>query len=138
MCNIITKPKSKYKHFKSNAYKEFDRCEHLELTIEKPNINNVDEVFYAYIIEHNKQYDYYLIKRHFIFFSDNQYSTDVKSNLFDNKTMISWQNFLKKVIDDFKNKRYNFNHIEEMNNIISNKMNMTYDFYIEHDMHAFE
>ena len=29
--------------------------------------------------------------------------------------MPSWQTFLKKVIDDLKNKGYNFNHIEEIN-----------------------
>ena len=35
-------------------------------------------------------------------FNDNQYSTYIKSNLFDNKTMLFWNNCLKKVIDDFK------------------------------------
>ena len=75
----------------------------MELTIENPDINNVDEVLYAYIIQHNKEYDYYFIKCHFILvFNDNQYSTYVKSNLFQNKTMTFWQNFLKMVIDDFK------------------------------------
>ena len=85
----------------------------MELTIENPDTKNVDEVFYAYIIQHNKEYDY-LIKCHFkLVLNDNQCSTCVKSNLFDNKTMISWQNFLEKVVADFKNKGYNFNHIAE-------------------------
>ena len=36
--------------------------------------------------------------------------------------MVSWNNFLGKVIDDFKNKGCNFNHIEEMKIItIANK-----------------
>ena len=53
--------------------------------------------------------------------------------------MISWQNFLEKVINDFKNKRYNFNHNEEMNNItIANKLDMSYDFYIKHNMCSLE
>ena len=53
--------------------------------------------------------------------------------------MISWQKFLGKVIDDFKNKGYNFNHIEEMNFIaIANKMDMSYDFHIKQNMHAVE
>ena len=68
----------------------------MEITIENPNINNVDEVFYTYILQHNKEYDYYHIKLHFnLVPNDNQYSTYVKSNLFDNRTMISWKNFLK-------------------------------------------
>ena len=75
----------------------------MELTNENLDINIVDEVFYVYIIQHNKKYDYHLIKCHFkLVFNDNQYRTYVKSNLFDNETMVFWQNFLEKVIDDFK------------------------------------
>ena len=64
VCDKFIKPKSKYKHFKSNKHKESDKCKHMELTIENPDIYNVDEVFYAYIIQHNKQYDHFLIKCH--------------------------------------------------------------------------
>ena len=112
----------------------------MELTFENPHIDNVDEVCYAYIIQHNKEYDYYFIKCHFnLVFKDNQYNTYVKSNFFDNKTIISWQNFLENVFDDFKNKGYNFNHFEEMNLItIANKMDMSYDYYLKHNMHAVE
>ena len=140
VCDKFIKPESKYNHFKPNAQKEFDKCKHMELTIESPDINNVDEVFYAYIIQHKKEFDYYFIKCHFILvFNDNQYSTYVKSHLIDNKTMISWQSFLGKVIDDFKNQGYKFKHIEEMNIItLANKMDMSYNFYIEHKLHAVE
>ena len=37
----------------------------MELTIENPDINKVDEVFRAYIIQQNREYDYCLIKGHF-------------------------------------------------------------------------
>ena len=53
--------------------------------------------------------------------------------------MISWSNFLEKVIDDFKNQGYNFKYIAEMNIItIANKLDMSYDFYIKHNTHAVE
>ena len=112
----------------------------MKLTIENADINNVDEVLYAYIFQHTKQYEYYLIKCHFILvFKDNHYSTYVKSNLFDNKTMITWKNFVEKAIDDFKNKEYNFNHIVETNIItIANELDMAYNFYTKHNMQAFE
>jgi len=72
-------------------------------------------------------------------FNDNQYSPYVESKLSDNKTLISWSNFLKEVIDDFKNKGYSFNHIAEMHIItIVNKRDMSYDFYIKHNMSALE
>ena len=50
-CKFV-KPKSKYKHFKSNTHKEFDICEHIKITIENPDTNNVDISFYEYIIQH--------------------------------------------------------------------------------------
>ena len=57
----------------------------------------------------------------------------------DNKTMISWKNFLMKVIDDFRDKYYNFSHIAEVDIItIVIKMDMSYDFYLKHNMHAIE
>ena len=53
--------------------------------------------------------------------------------------MISRQNFLEKVIDDFEIKGYNFNHIEGLNNItIDKKMDISYDYYFKHNMHAVE
>ena len=53
--------------------------------------------------------------------------------------MISRKNFLMKVIDDFKDKRYTFNLIAEMHIItIAIKMDMSYDFYIKHNMCALE
>ena len=127
VCDKFVKPKSRYKHFKSNILKEFDKCTHMELTIENLDIHNVDEVFYAYILQLNKQYDHYLIKCHFkLVFNDNQYSTWNKSHLFINKTMNSWRKYLQNVIDDFKYKGYTFNHIEEMNIItISNEVDMS-------------
>ena len=66
----------------------------MELTIENPDINNVDEVFYAYIIQHNEELDYYPNKCHFNkIFNDNQSSTYVKSNLFDKKQRFPGRSF---------------------------------------------
>ena len=108
------------------------------LTIENLNINDIDEMFYAYIIEH-KKYDYYLMKCEFILvFNDNQFFHYVASVLYSNKTMCSWYKLLENIISDLR-KRYNFNHIAEKYTItIVNKLDMTYDLYIKHKMHAFE
>ena len=113
----------------------------MELTIENPDIDNVDEVLNGYINQYNKQYDHYFFKCHYkIVFNDIQYSTWSRCNLFNNrKAMISWKKYLENVIDDFKNNGYKFNHIEEKYNIkISDKMDMLYDSYIKPKMHAIE
>ena len=61
------------------------------------------------------------------------------SELTDNKKMVSWKKFVEKVISNFKNERFDFSHISQLNIIIvCNKMDMTDDFYIKHNMHAVE
>ena len=103
-------------------------------------MNYVDEAFYLNIIEHNKKFDLYLVKFEFkLVFNDYECSPYVTSKLSDNKTRIPWKNYLMRVIDDFKDKGYTFNHIAEMHIItIANKIDMSYDFYIRNNMHADE
>ena len=73
VCDKYIKPKSKYKHFKSNIHKEFDKYKHILISLKDINIRDVDEAFYWPIIEHNKKFDYYLVKCHFkLVFNDYQ------------------------------------------------------------------
>ena len=58
VCDKTITHKPLNKHFESKIHEEFDRCKHIKLTIENPNMNDTDEIFYAYIIEHNKKHDY--------------------------------------------------------------------------------
>ena len=55
VCLEHIKARSKYKHFKPNIHNELNRCKHKEITVQNPNINDIDELFYSYIIEHNKK-----------------------------------------------------------------------------------
>ena len=50
VCSKFLKPKSKYKHNKSKTHKTFNKCKHIKLIIENPDINNVDRAFYEHII----------------------------------------------------------------------------------------
>ena len=62
-----------------------------------------------------------------------------RSELTDNKTMISWKNFVEIKISNLKNDGFDFSHISQMNIIIAfNKLDMTYDFYMKHIMPAVE
>ena len=64
---------------------------HIKLTTENPNINNIDKIFYAYITEQNKNFDFYLVKGEFkVVFNDYEYCPCIKSKLADNKTMTAW------------------------------------------------
>ena len=76
-----------------------------------------------------EKYENYIVNCEFeIVFNGNQYCSSVTSKLFDNKKIVSWSNFKKK-IGDFSDKGYDFNRIVEMNvENIANKLDMTYDF----------
>ena len=94
MCDKYVKLKSKNKHFKSNSHKEFDKCKIILLSLKDADIKDTDEAFYLYITEHNKKFDYYLVKPQFkLVFIDYQYCPQVTSKLSDNKPIISWKNF---------------------------------------------
>ena len=87
-----------------------------------------------------KKIDYYLIKCEYkLVFYDYEYCPYVKSKLTDNKTLIPWKRWLEEVIDGLKNKGYTFNHTAEMHIItITNKLDMSCDFYVKHNTHAVE
>ena len=56
-CDICLKnirARSKYKQFKSKSHQEFNKCKHLKLSHKNFDINDVDETFYLYLIQHKK------------------------------------------------------------------------------------
>ena len=143
-CDICLKniqAKNKYKHFKSKSHTEFENCKHITLSYkDNIDINDKDEAFSLFIIEHKKKFVYYLLECGFILvFNNCEYSPYVMSNVDDKKTLVSFRSFLVKVIHEFKYKGYTFNHIAEMHIItIAKKMDMSYDFYIKHTLCALE
>ena len=59
--------------------------------------------------------------------------------MIDNRTFISRSNYLTEAIIILKEDGYHFNHIAEMDIItLSHKRYMTYDFYLKHNVSAFE
>ena len=115
MCLKNIKTKNKNNHFKSKSHIEFDNGKHKILSHKDIIINDVDEAFYLYIIEHNKKFDSYLIKYQFkLVLIDYENCSYVTSKLSDNKTLIPWKSWLEEIIEDFENKAYIFKHIAEM------------------------
>ena len=59
--------------------------------------------------------------------------------MIDNRTFFSWSKYLREANNDLKEERYDFNYIAEMDIItFAHKRDMTYDFYLKHNMSAFE
>ena len=62
VCDKKITIKSKNKHFISPARKAFRKSKHIRFTNKDPDINKIDNGFCSYICEHNKKFNYYLVK----------------------------------------------------------------------------
>ena len=138
--NVFVKPKSKSKHFKSKNHINSDKHKHIKVTVDNPNIKNIDEIFYNHINECNSRYEYYLVRCEFKLCFNNKESYGIaRSNLTDKKTMVSGKVFVENEINNLKNDEFDFSHISQMNIIlVCNKMDMVCDFYMKHNMSAVE
>ena len=135
------KPKSKSRHVKSINHKNLDKHKHIKLTNNNPNIDNIDRIFHTLNNEYDNKYDYYLVRCEFLLcFSNMEEDIGFASSLLtDNKTMVSWKVFVENAITKLKYEGFHFSHISQMNIIIvCNKVDMTYDFYLKHNMPAVE
>ena len=133
ICLRDIKKKSKYSHLKSKSHKEFEKYKHIILSLKNVDIKDIDEIFCLCMIDHNKKFNHYLLKGEFkLVFNDNQDCKYITTGMIDNKTCISWSNYLRDAINNLKEEGYRFSHIAEMDIIIlAHKRDMTYDFYLK-------
>ena len=103
-------------------------------------MKDVDEMLYLYMIDHNEKFNHYLIIDEFkLVFNDNQHCKFITTGMSDNETCIFWSNYLRDVIDNLIEEGFQFNYMAEMDFItLAHKQDMTYDFYIQHNMPALE
>ena len=87
---------------------------------------------------HRKKFDHYLLKGQFkLIFNNIQDCKYLNTGMIDNKTSISWSNYLRDAINNLKEEGYHFIFIAEMDIItLAHKRGMTYDFYLKHNMPA--
>ena len=140
ICLRDIKKKSKYSHLKSKSHKEFEKYKHIILTLKNVDIKDFDEVLYSYMKDHNKKFNQYLLKGQFkLIFINNQDCKYLLTGMIDSKTSKSWSNYLRDAIDSLKEEGYAFNQIAEMDIItLAHKRDMRYDFYMKHNISAFE
>ena len=140
ICLRDIKKESKKSHLKSKFHKNFEKYKHILLSLKNVDIKDVDETFYLYKIDHNKKFNHYLVNGHLkLLFNNNQDCKYITTGMINNTTKILWSNYLREAIDCLKEEGYDFNYIAEMHNItLVHKRDMTYDFYLKHNMSAFE
>ena len=139
ICLREIKNKSKYSHLKSKSHKEFEKYEHIILSLKNIDIKDVDEILFLYMIDHNKKFTQYLLKGQFKLVFNNQDCKYLMTDMINNTTNVSWSNYIRDAIDKLKEEGYDFNYIAEMDIItLAHKRDMTYDFYLKLNMSAFE
>ena len=139
ICLTDVKKRSKNSHLKSKSHKGFEKGKHIILSLKNTNIKDVDEILYLYMKDYNKKYTQYLLKTRFKLIFNIQDCKYLMTDMTNNTKNISLSNYLRDVISNLKEKGYDFSHIAEMNNItLAHKCDMTYDFYLKHNMSAFE
>ena len=135
ICLLDIKKKSKCSDLKSKSHKEFEKYKHIILSLKNVDIKDVDKILYLYKKDHNKKFHQYLLKGRFkLVFNNNQDCKYILTSMIDNSTNVSWSNYIREAIES-----YDFNYIAEMDIItLAHKRDMTYDFYLKHNMAAFE
>ena len=136
-CNISLrdiKKKSKYSHLRSRSHKEFGKYKHIILSFKNIDIKDVDEILYLYMNDYNKKYTQYLLKGQIKLVCNNKNCKYLMTDMINNTTNVSWSNYKRETIEGC-----DFSHIAEMDIItLAHKRDMTYDFYMKHNMSAFE
>ena len=102
VCNMFMNPKSKSRHFKSINHKNLYKHKHIKSTINNPNIDNMDKIFYTHIKEYDNKYENYLERCEYkLCFINMEHYGVAPSELTDNKTMVSRKNFVENAINKY-------------------------------------
>ena len=133
-CLRDLKKKSKHSHLKSKCHKEFEKYKHIIISPKIVDMKDVDETLYLYMKDYNKKFTQYFLKVQFKLIFNNQDCEYLMTDMIINTTNVSWSNYIREAIEG-----YDFSHIAEMDIItLAHKRDMTYDFYLKHNMFAFE
>ena len=134
ICLLDIKKKSKHSHLKSKGHKELEKYKHIILLFENVDIKDIDEILYLYMKDYNKKYTQYFFKVQFKLIFNNQDCKYLMTDMIHNTTNISCSNYIRETIEGC-----DFSHIAEMDIItLAHKRDITYDFYLKHNMSAFE
>ena len=100
----------------------------------------MNSIIDTFINEYDKKIWFLSYKYNLKLVSNNpQYVVNIETSLHTSRITLSLRYLLNDAINVINNQGYTFNRIDECNIItIADKMVMTYDFYIKHNMCAFE
>ena len=140
ICLRDIKKKSKYSHLNSKSHKEFEKHKRIILSLKNIDLKDFDEILYLYMKDHNEKINHYLLKVNFkLVFIDIQDCKYITTGMIDNRTFISWSNYLRGAINNLKEEGNDFSHLAEMDIItLAHKRDMTCVFYLKHNTPAFE
>ena len=134
ICLLDIKKKSKNSHIKSKGHEEFEKYKHIIISFKNVDIKDVDEILYLYVKDYNKKYNQYFLKGQFKLVFNNKDCKYLMTDMIIITSNVSWPNYIRETIEEC-----DFSHIAEMDIItLAHKRDMTYVFYLKHNMSAFE
>ena len=94
---------NKYSHLKSKSHKEFEKRKHIILSLKNVDIKYLDEFLFLYIKGHNKKFNHYFLIGEFkLVFNKIQDFKNILTGMIDNRTFISWSNYLRDADNNLK------------------------------------
>ena len=126
----IVEKEDEYKNYITSLRKKDDKGMYLD---------EVDKILKDYVSTHNKKFDTYFIYCEFKIQFDNNSTTDLKTDRVHNIEIEKISQSLIDSIEYLESKGYKFQNINQMTiNTISDRCNMTYEYYIHPPMFPLE
>ena len=137
-CDEAVKLQSKTKHFKSLTPKQYENFYGLNHNFKSLKFFDVGKIFNNYVTNHNRKLELYLVRAGFKIDFDN-FASRIQTDFHYNISLINLKQKILYWIDYFNETGYIFSHIIEMNiETISDKRNMSYNYYIKQPKHTVE
>ena len=131
----IIENESEYNNYLTILRKIDDKSFYKKYTIIDFNLDEVNKILNDYISTHNKKIHFYFINCEIITEFDYNFIANKKTKYFHNTDINNINRYLSYDIDCFKSRGYKFYDINQMTiSIISDRCNMTYEYYINQPM----
>ena len=135
----IIEHESEYKHYIATLRKKDDKSIYKKYVINNINLDEVDKILKDYVSTHNEKFDIYFIYCEFKIHFDNNSTIDLKTHYVHNIEFGKINQILIYSIECLDSKGYKFQNINQMTiNTLSDRCNMTYEYYIHPPMFGIE
>ena len=135
----VIEDKSEYIKYMSTLHTIYDKNIYIAKTINNINLDETDKILDDFVTTYNKKFDFYFLRCNFKLQFDNDFTGYIDTNYFHNVYITNLKRYLSNFFQYSKSIGYTFTDInQKIINSISDRWNMTYEYYINKPMHMCE